>query len=657
MHIKVHGAVRLFVLCLTVILMSIGLAAFMPINLALADGDDYPSKWKNAELDSAVDDWLQYNRECTSFVAWALHSRNHFELPRIAGKRGAADWGYKENSGFAANSNPAVGAVAWWDYGYDVNGKDKGGHVAWVESVSADGKSVVIQEYNNPARSGNYNRRTIATSSPKGYIHFKDLDGSSNPAPPPDPYFHGTPPDYAVIENHEDSGHKYVAIGGKLIWIPPETIWRYVDQMHSKIPSGLFHEIVWMHGSDIHSMEYGFGGNRVNVPAESSFFYENGGQQQYIIRFGYAFPVAGLDELSYLGGVNRAIMVPQGTYQRLSGTPDIPNDVLFRSPGPALYHEVNGIGFWVPDTPTADCVRVAKRATFLPVPESLISWLWAAGRLSNSPTHCEFPHGQVLYGQGSGRQTIMLYGGAFAIASPEEAASIGAINLAQPVDDVTIDRLLGKTPQVPEGHVFRAGLESAAYQYADGTLRPIDAPLSRDCLLVGGNLGVGEEVVPQSFVQSFPHGAPAQCQLDNKQLLSPDGVRVDHVKDGIRHWVPNAAVRDCLNARSGAGQPVRSSGILWDSFSVGANAYCPYEKEAGLNFVQEQGSPIVWLVGPAAGGVGIKRHAGTLCVNDPYTTLIKAAHVFVVPAGETAGHVLGPDWWPTSADCQNLPQG
>lgn len=480
--------------------------------------------------------------------------------------------------------------------------------------------------------------------------------GSGGTSAPSDNYFHGTPPDNAVIENYDGGLHKYVALGGSLIYISEtEYIWNYIHEMEVKILSGQFHVTVRMHNNDIHAIEYGFGGNRSHVPADGSFFYERGSQQQYVMRFGYAFPVNGMGELEYLGGVNRAVMVPPGTAQRLSGTPVIPNDVLFRALGPTLYHEVNGTGFWVPNTPTADCIRVAKHAEFRPVPDSLLANQQAAGRLSMQPTNCTFPHGQVLYGQPSGRQAIVLYGKGFAIGSPQEAAAIGAVNLAQPVADQTIDMLLGLASQVPDGHVFRAGLETAAYQYASGTLRPIDAPLLRDCLLVGGNLGSAEEVVPQSFIAAFAVGASASCQLDNRQLLGPDGASVGYIKDGTRHWVPNPAVRDCLAARSGTGQPVQASSLLWNSYSQGSNAYCPYHLEPGLNFVQEQGSPIVWLVGPAAGGAGMKRHAGSLCVPDPYTTPIKVAHVFMVPAGETAGLAQGADWWPTGADCQALP--
>ena len=42
-------------------------------------GDDYP--WKNLVQDSRLDPWREYVRECTSFVVWALYSRNGFSMP------------------------------------------------------------------------------------------------------------------------------------------------------------------------------------------------------------------------------------------------------------------------------------------------------------------------------------------------------------------------------------------------------------------------------------------------------------------------------------------------------------------------------------------------------------------------------------------------
>jgi surface antigen len=140
------------------LLTSVLMAVLVP-TAASAGVDDYPSRWRNAPMRSAVDTWNEYNRHCTSFVAWRLHSRNGFEMPFSAN---AAEWGTRAGRlGFPVDGTPAVGAVAW----------DPAGHVAWVESVS-DGK-VVVEEYNY-GYTGAYHERTVSTGAFR-YIHFKDI--------------------------------------------------------------------------------------------------------------------------------------------------------------------------------------------------------------------------------------------------------------------------------------------------------------------------------------------------------------------------------------------------------------------------------------------------------------------------------------------------
>ncbi|MCB1006692.1 MAG: CHAP domain-containing protein [Acidimicrobiales bacterium] len=134
-------------------------------------GDDYPEPWRSAAQDSLVDSWGYYNRECTSFVAWALHSRNGYEMPRAIGN--ANNWdNYFSSHGVTVNSTPAVGAIAQTDAGV-------AGHVAWVFSVGSG--TVTVEEYNYSV-TGRYGTRTVPTSSFR-YIHVKDL-GSPTPPPP-----------------------------------------------------------------------------------------------------------------------------------------------------------------------------------------------------------------------------------------------------------------------------------------------------------------------------------------------------------------------------------------------------------------------------------------------------------------------------------------
>ncbi len=118
------------------------------------------------------DPWGFYLRNCTSAVAWWLHERNGFDLPFFDD---ASGWGQDaRNRGYTVNMIPAPGAVAWWQ---------SADHVAWVESVSANGSQVTVEQYNQNY-TGGYSRQTIATNSVSGYIHFKDLPTKGSPPPP-----------------------------------------------------------------------------------------------------------------------------------------------------------------------------------------------------------------------------------------------------------------------------------------------------------------------------------------------------------------------------------------------------------------------------------------------------------------------------------------
>lgn len=145
--------------------------------LAYSTGDDYPNKYKSVASGTIVDEWNFYNRQCTSFVAWCLNSRNGVAFTNQYS--GAARWGNAKTWGTVAaqlgitvDANPAVGSVAWWNTGTY-------GHVAWVRSVN--GNNITIEEY-NWSKVGGYGERTISKSSVTGgFIHIKDLSATVVP--------------------------------------------------------------------------------------------------------------------------------------------------------------------------------------------------------------------------------------------------------------------------------------------------------------------------------------------------------------------------------------------------------------------------------------------------------------------------------------------
>ena len=138
---------------------------------AYASSDTYPAPWAPpAAQDSILDTWKEWNRECTSYAAWMLHSVNGFEMPF---NDDASGWGTDaSNKGYTVNMTPAVGSIFW---------STSSDHVAWVESVSSDGTTITTEDYNSgyPTNPGWWAEHPgVATSSASGYIHFKDI---SNP--------------------------------------------------------------------------------------------------------------------------------------------------------------------------------------------------------------------------------------------------------------------------------------------------------------------------------------------------------------------------------------------------------------------------------------------------------------------------------------------
>lgn len=136
-------------------------------------------------MDSKVDPWGMYNRECVSYVAWKVHQKTG-RMPYWGGIGNAWQWaydGWKDWAGrrydnyragltwHTANSTrfniksgnePKVGSVAVWRNG-------QYGHVMWVEAILPNG-DVWVSQYNYNF-DGQYSEMKIKASSAR-YLYF-----------------------------------------------------------------------------------------------------------------------------------------------------------------------------------------------------------------------------------------------------------------------------------------------------------------------------------------------------------------------------------------------------------------------------------------------------------------------------------------------------
>lgn len=168
--------------------------------------------------------WGQYRNpkgNCTNYVAYRL-ARNSASNFLVPGEGNAIHWRrHAENSNKAVNGAPAVGSVAWWD-GNGPNGKSRFGHVAYVEKVSANGKTIYLSEshwHGDGIRGGS--RRLVVKSGdtsnwPDKFLHVKD-----KPASPVNRY-EGHIVQWNGDRKAQRTAWFVVRVGGKLRrqWIP-----------------------------------------------------------------------------------------------------------------------------------------------------------------------------------------------------------------------------------------------------------------------------------------------------------------------------------------------------------------------------------------------------------------------------------------------------
>lgn len=124
--------------------------------------DIYPQDWCNAPMDSIIDSWGMYNRECVSWTAYrvAASGRN---MPYWGGRGNANQWDDSARAdGIPVDGNPQVGDVAVSNAGYY-------GHAAYVEAVYDDG-TILVSQFNVDWQ-GTYSMARIPVGN-LVFIHF-----------------------------------------------------------------------------------------------------------------------------------------------------------------------------------------------------------------------------------------------------------------------------------------------------------------------------------------------------------------------------------------------------------------------------------------------------------------------------------------------------
>ncbi|HET8594992.1 MAG TPA: CHAP domain-containing protein [Intrasporangium sp.] len=125
--------------------------------------------YPNAGYDavSSTSFWSQYTgHNCTNYVAYRM-VKNGMSSVRPASLSGnASNWGPSFPT--QTNSNPAVGAIAWWDTSFSASG-----HVAYVEQVVSPTEIIISED--NWGGDFRWRRVTLAGGRwPQGFIHLKD---------------------------------------------------------------------------------------------------------------------------------------------------------------------------------------------------------------------------------------------------------------------------------------------------------------------------------------------------------------------------------------------------------------------------------------------------------------------------------------------------
>jgi hypothetical protein len=306
-------------------------------------------------------------------------------------------------------------------------------------------------------------------------------------------------------------------------------------------------------------------------------------------------------------------------------------DVVKSMNSPTVYLVLNNQLRQIGSAGQRDCFIMAYSGRIRSVTDENISSM----SVGSAAGACSPPDYTWFYPENNPQQYVLVYGGRYPVGLGD-VTELGGINKARPLSDVGVQYLQDNylSPEIPGRVLVKGATQPAVYESNSDTLQHVTSPDTRDCLISQ----IGEiKKVPDSLISSYQTdgkiiGGAASCSITTGQILHPNGSTVAHIVSNTRRPVSNPTIRDCIIGRTSTGTPYKVSQAVWDGFSEGADAFCPYD--SSIRFVKEAGSPTVWRVFSD----GRKQHADGFCVVDPFTTNLDKYRVWVVPNGETVGH-------------------
>lgn len=196
--------------------------ALLSVTAYAADTYPYQARCPQ-EIDGFVDAWNFYGCECTSYVASKLDASG---VSGFSNWYKGAHWGNAylwetaaSESSVSADTSPRVGDVAMWRK-YS-GGASSYGHVAYVESVNADG-SVNISEYNWATRGGYGTRQNIRADL---YIH---VNSNSTPTT-----IVASGPTHGIDVSHHQGTIDWASVSAD-----PDARFAYIKATEGSLPAG-----------------------------------------------------------------------------------------------------------------------------------------------------------------------------------------------------------------------------------------------------------------------------------------------------------------------------------------------------------------------------------------------------------------------------------